>query len=461
MKIEKMKNHKKIIIGGLITLGIIGSLILTISKAKYKNVESIDLANGIINYKPYDFKIMAMYKNDGGGDVEINEMPSSGYAINEEKSYCYTTDSNNHDSNAKLYTDNKGQHVIANLDKNGKCYLYFDIKNFAEDIIIEDKTGIVQRINFTGIAEGNDTGMYSAPDDYGTSYYFRGLEGSLNNWVKFAGFYWRIIRINGNGTVRMIYTGVASGNPSDANRTGTTTQIGTSMFNHTINDNAYVGYMMGIPLNGTNSTVSNSTISNSTSYEQAHTNTYDSDAKIQIDSWYKTNIADKNLSKYIDTNTGFCNDREFNSGTSGFGTNNTTYTPMGRLNNRQIQTPTLQCANKSRDLFTLSNSSIGNKKLIYPVGLISSDEAVFAGSFNGSINNTYYLYTNQAYWTMSPYNFVYNNWGGGAWEFAVSNSGNIGDFSLSNNYGLRPVINLKADTKFSGSGSATDPYIVI
>jgi len=263
MKIEKIRNHKRIIVGGLITLGVITTLILTTSKAKYKNIQTMDLVNGTINYKPYDFKVMAMYKNDGSGDIEINEMPSSDYSINESKSYCYTTDSNNHDSNPKLYTLSSGEHVIANLDKNGKCYLYFDIKNFAEDIIIEDKTGIVQRINFTGIAEGNDTGMYSAPDDYGTSYYFRGLEGSLNNWVKFAGFYWRIIRINGNGTVRMIYAGAASGN----------------------------------------STVSNSTSSNSTSYEQAHTNTYDSDAKIQIDSWYKTNIADKNLSKYIDTNT--------------------------------------------------------------------------------------------------------------------------------------------------------------
>jgi len=115
MKLEKIKNHKKIVIGGLITLGFITTLILTTSKAKYKNVQTLDLVNGTINYKPYDFKVMAMYKNDGSGDVEINEMPSSGYIINESKSYCYTTDSNNHDSNAKLYTNSNGEHIFKNL----------------------------------------------------------------------------------------------------------------------------------------------------------------------------------------------------------------------------------------------------------------------------------------------------------------------------------------------------------
>ncbi len=343
----------------------------------------MDLVNGTINYKPYDFKVMAMYKNDGSGDIEINEMPSSDYSINESKSYCYTTDSNNHDSNPKLYTLSSGEHVIANLDKNDKCYLYFDKK---VDLIADSKAKSKgDMTSFTKVANAVDTGIYSASDDYGTSYYFRGLEGSLNNWVNFAGFYWRILRINGNDTIRMIYQGVANGNPSSANKTGTTTQIGvtTYAYNGTENDNTYIGYMN----NG----------SSTTSYSGAHQNITNSNAKATIDAWYKINIVDKGYGKYVDINTGFCNDRELSSGTfgytgAGYGTQQTAYTSAGRLYNgssgwKTTQTPTLQCTNKNRDLFTVSNSDVGNKKLVYPVGMITSDEVVFAGALVVQIGN--------------------------------------------------------------------------
>ena len=221
-------------------VGVLITLLLITSSAKYKNIQSINLASGTINYKPYDFKIISMYKNDGSGDVEINKMPSTGYIINESKSYC-TLNGTNKDTSAVLKTiDN--HHVIENLSKNEKCYLYFD-RGVNTSIGNIKHRG--EKITFTGIATSSDTGIYSAPDDYGTSYYFRGVEGNLNNWVRFGGFYWRIIRINGNGTVRMIYSGVANGNPSSTNKTGTTTQInGTNyVYNQTSNDNTYIGYM--------------------------------------------------------------------------------------------------------------------------------------------------------------------------------------------------------------------------
>jgi len=264
----------------------------------------------------------------------------------------------------------------------------------------------------------------------------------------------------------MIYAGAASGNPSNANRTGTTTQINgaTYMYNHTYNDNAYVGYMMGIPLNGTAQTA-NTTSSNSTSYSAAHTNTYNSDAKQQIDSWYKTNIVDKGFGGYVDTNTGFCNDRKVvknvwaNYTGDGYGTQTTSYAPASRLlasgSWKTTQTPTLQCENKSQDLFTVSSASIGNKKLTYPVGMITSDEVVFGGGFGGTNNSTYYLYTNQKYWTMSP-----SNCNGGAVVFGVNSNGSLNVANVGNTIGLRPVINLKSDTKMTGSGSSSDPFVV-
>ena len=48
-------------------------------------------------------------------------------------------------------------------------------------------------------------GMYADNDDDGKTYYYRG--SVAGNYVKFAGFYWRVIRVNGDGTVRLIYDG--------------------------------------------------------------------------------------------------------------------------------------------------------------------------------------------------------------------------------------------------------------
>jgi len=462
MKIEKIKNYKKIIIGGLITVGIIITLILMTSKAKYKNIQSIHLASGTITYKPYDYKIVAMYKNDGSGDVRITSMPSSGYKLNESKSFCYTTNVNVHTTGISIYTNSSGEHIInTNGTKKNKCYLYFDKKlDLVADIKSKSRG---TKTSFTGVATSSDTGIYSAPDDYGTSYYFRGLETDLDNWVKFAGFYWRIIRINGNNTIRMIYQGKASGNPSSANKTGTTTQINGSTYSYNVfnTDNGYAGYMIGIE--------SKLIASTSTSYNQAHTNTYDSNAKKKVDSWYKTNIADKGFSSYIDTNTGFCNDREAASGHlkfsgEGYGAYDTIYKPSDRVYmsnmvaTKTTVTPTLQCANKSRDLFTVSSANLGNKKLTYPIGLITMDETIYAGGFRkNDLNKKYYLYTNQTYWTMTPSHYSDNRIA----VFYVGDSGTVFQYAVYESYGLRPVINLKSSTKFTGSGSESDPYVVV
>ena len=146
-------------------------------------------------------------------------------------------------------------------------------------------------------------------------------------------------------------------------------------------------------------------------------------------------------------------------GILGYGTNITSYAPWGRLykngSYNSTQTPTLNCS-QSNDLFTVSGSSKGNKKLTYPVGLITSDEVVLAGGFGGSYNISYYLYTGQNYWTMSPYGFD----GTDANVFVVGSYGILGYYSVSNTRGVRPVINLKADVSFTGEGTTSNPYEV-
>ena len=115
--------------------------------------------------------------------------------------------------------------------------MYFEIT--AKDIILANKTIDNSRSGvITGTLEEDTTGtVYSVADDWGTSYVYAGAP--TDNWVRFAGYYWRIIRINGDGSIRLIYNGTGTAT------TGTSTQISTSAYNSLSNDNAYVGYMYG------------------------------------------------------------------------------------------------------------------------------------------------------------------------------------------------------------------------
>ena len=263
----------------------------------------------------------------------------------------------------------------------------------------------------------------------GITYYYT---GKPDNWVYFAGFYWRIIRINGDGSIRMIYQGTS------ANETGTGTQIQTSAFNSSYNHNKYVGYMYG---------------SSSSDYNSTHTNTNPSTIKGILDTWYNNNIVKNGFNDYVDGNAGFCGDRRVSSGTGG-GTSSTDYQPYTRISN---SSPSLSC--NTNDIYTTTNSSTGNKALTYPIGLISADEAMLAGipNWNSSGNTNNYLYTGQNYWTMSPSN--YNN--GYAYVFCVFSGGDLlNGHVVWTVYGVRPVINLKSAIAITGSGSKTDPFKV-
>ena len=290
MKIEKINKNKGIFFCYALILGV--GLLITIysifSYAKYQGIEDIELVNGEINYKLPDFKMMAIYKQVGSEYEEISTMPGLGYKINETESYC-TTNNVEKDQSAILKTID-GHHTIKNISKNSKCYLYFDTYCKKEDTactkILANKE-IKERESINAPLTENTTGsIYATLDDEGVSYYYAGSVD--NNWLEFAGYYWRIIRINGDGTIRIIYNGPTT------NQTGETTQIGVSAFNENYDDNAYVGYMYGTP--------------NSNTYEETHANINDSTIKKVLDKWYQNSLqayADK-----IDFNAGFCNDRE-------------------------------------------------------------------------------------------------------------------------------------------------------
>ena len=281
----------------------------------------------------------------------------------------------------------------------------------------------------------SDKGLYQAADDYGTTYYYRG--NVKNNIVQFAGFYWQIVRINGDGSIRLMYDGTVK------NATGGDQTIGNSQFNSKYNNPAYVGYMYGNP--------------DGTTFDKVHNNTNNSIIKTAVDNWYKTNIVDKGFSSNVSNVVGFCGDRTLRSGDGVSTTQNSYFSSYKRLENN---TPQFTCPEPSRDLYTTAASSIGNKALTYPVGLITYDELVYAGMDNRHTNKLSWAYSTQHYWTMSPSSFDATL--GYAIEWFLNSAGSLTPWwGVGSHLGVRPVINLKSDTLITGGiGTSSDPFVV-
>ncbi len=287
-------------------------------------------------------------------------------------------------------------------------------------------------------SDKSDKGLYTMEDDYGTSYYYRG--NVTNNYVSFGGFYWRIIRLNGDGSIRLLYAGTSP------DTTGSGLQIRSSAFNSTRTNPGYVGYMYGNTFNS--------------SYAETNANDNDSTIKTQLDNWYKTNIVDKNLEEYI-ADSGFCNDRSLSTqANNGDGVQTTGSHTYYRGYQRYVNhTPSLECPNASNDLFTVTNEK-GNQELTYPIGLITVDELMLGGLANGYLNRLSYTYSSSTYWTMSPSYF--NVAFAAAFGF-YANSVGIADYGfwVASGLGVRAIINLNSNVQISGGiGTANDPFVV-
>ena len=288
---------------------------------------------------------------------------------------------------------------------------------------------------FSTVATTNE-GMFATNDNQGTSYYFRGAVN--NNWIKYGkdssnkDIYWRIIRINGDNSIRMIYSGTTAPTSSTSVvMTGAGSAIDRSVYNSGTNYAEYVGYMYqrGYQRNNTN----NSTI------------------KTKIDNWF-AGTSLKNDSNVVDNI--FCNDRSTSSSWSSRPSSNLLYN--GHIRNLSYSNASLWCENKL-DKFTTS-STLGNGSLTYPVGLITIDEVAMAGGYFATDNKNYYLYTGTFYYTMTP-NFFRST--GTAFVFIVNNTGKFPNFSIGSTAYIRPVINLNGNVKLSGTGTYDNVYEVV
>ena len=327
--------------------------------------------------------------------------------------------------------------TISNVQKNEFCQIYKKEEPTLLSQLLADKTTRPgARTDFSTVLTTNNTKtLYTGVEDSKTVYYFAG--NATDNWVKFGknasnqDLYWRIIRTNSDGGVRLLYHGTST--------TATDAYIGTSAFNSSYNNIAYVSYMYG----------------NLGSVANARENTTNSTIKTIIDNWYKDNL-NTNYGKYLSTTAVYCNDRS-TSDNAYFGA----YTRL--ITNK---TPSYDCA-ATEDKFTV-DSTVGNGKLTYPIALMTADEVSFAGGVYGTNAPTWYYYNSANgsstgstwWWLLSP-----NFWDGSrAGVFFVGGSSFPGSFSgdyVGNTGNVRPAISLKSCIKYStGNGSASDPYTI-
>ena len=342
-------------------------------------------------------------------------------------------------------------------DGNVRCNATFITKvpTFAETILAKNEVKVPITTPGAAISTADEALLASAEDDYGTSYYFRGAV--TNNYVEFANKCWRIVRVGGDGSVKLILhndnpTGAA--NPCDAANNSASAAFARysgetykSAFNTNYNDNAYVGFKYG--------TVGAS------DYSTTHANTNKSTILTNLEAWYEKNNL-KNYEKVI-ADTVWCNDKTNVTDTTfnpynysnvnglGYAKNVTYYGATQRLISTNGRTggtgPSLKC-----------NS--GLSKINSKVGLITADELAFAGYAWNIGNTTTYLQENATdtyWWSLSPSHF----YGGyaGVWNVNGSNGG-FDNYVVYSTYGVRPSISLKSTTNVTGNGTSDSPFII-
>lgn len=311
------------------------------------------------------------------------------------------------------------------------------VTTLLKDQILSDNGGASaieakSKPSFSAVDTSN-SGMHADTDDKGKTYYYRGAV--TNNYVLFGGFYWRIIRINGDNSIKLIYQG------KTADASGANSGIGTSQFN---------------------------TISGvSTSVSFYYTLSGLSEISKQLSTWYGNNLT--TYDDYVYKDSIFFSDLSNTSSTlSEPSTSSTNITQISksalyfgaRYRLTRKKTPTFLIQNNDKHTSTVS--TIGDKVLTYPVGLITMDEAYYAGGYSAN-NTSYYLNSGVDFWALSPYEFVKQNLFSKNYDARItyiSSSGKIGEGNSDDSYTMRPVINLVPEVLWGGgTGTASDPYI--
>ena len=327
---------------------------------------------------------------------------------------------------------------------DGSAEAPYEIEDTLYQRLLTDKSTVISEPrggSFSEVFESdNIKTLYTSTESIAsgeekTVYYFAG--NATDNWVKFANLYWRIIRTNSDNSIRLLYHGTSTDTTQAYIATDTA-------FNTEMLDSLYAGYMYG-----TSGSLANN-----------RNNTKDSTIKKVVDNWYKDNLND--YTKYLSLNAVYCSDREVVNGTYGVSGVEFDFAAYTR---RKNYTPSYNCAN-IKDAFSVNNSEA---KLRYPIGLMTSDEAAFAGSLTHNASNTYLGYNSlktnstgtNTWWLMTPA-YAKTNGVRGHIIIPTTSVSTLDTAGVNLTSAVRPVISLKADVVYkSGDGSAASPYEIL
>ena len=372
--------------------------------------------------------IQAYTLNGEKTNIAFNEL-INGYTIN--KITC---------KNGSSATYNKMTNEVSLSNIHVPDYCTMDFKHSIYSKLLADNTTIKTRTDFsTTYTETNTGTLFKSTESIAGSttkdvYYFAG--DAKNNWVKFAGYYWRIIRTNHDGSIRLLYAGTSPDTTSG--------YIGKSTFNTESNSPKYVGYMYG---------------EDDSTLEGIRANTKDSTIKTYIDNWYSNNLSDYTI--YLSKDVVYCNDRKVPSYSA---SNSFHYYVFTRL---KAMSPTYDCEN-IKDAFSVNNNEA---KLTYSIGLMTADEITYAGGYRDtSLTSPYAWYylnsvgssiTGDSYWLLLS-SLLWDGTNVHGWVARASNSpGELHGTNVSTSSGVRPVISLKGNLIWkSGDGSSVSPYEV-
>ena len=371
-----------------------------------------------------------------------------------------------------------GSKWIVSIDDIGsgnvRCSATF-IHSFKDTILADNEVKTPLTTPGAAVSTASEALLASAEDDYGTSYYFRGAV--KNNYVEFANKCWRVVRVNGDGSVKLVLHNnntshavnpcSSSNNSDSAAFTGERIKFNDHELDDGFLDNALVGFMYG-NVGCVNHIVEYNSASNceahgyvwkgqSSSYSEAHANINKSNILISLENWYTSNLVayTNNIADTV-----WCNDKT--------NVTDTTFDPWRRTPNGLGYAKNVTYYGATQRLVSTSSSAGGTgpslkcngefSKISGKIGLLTADEIAYAGYAVNIANDTIYLRENATsypWWSLSPKVFpTIDIW-------FVDNGEGILNGSQLLIYGeVRPSISLKATTQVSGSGTSDDPYVV-
>ena len=375
--------------------------------------------------------------------------------------------------------------TVSKVTKTQTCTVKFKPNIKLLDRLLADNPTRKTRTDFSKrFAADNTKTLYTSTETISgisstkTVYYFAG--NAKNNWVKFGGYLWRIIRTNHDSSIRLLYSGTVE---QGFNNTDGVILYDMA-FNYDNNSPKYVGYMYG---------------SSDSSLDNIRGNTASSTIKSYIDSWYKatdlygnfvgSDLRDyhldskfklrfklQNYENYLSKDAVYCADRNLASGYSYSRSGEFLFKIEDRIPDwyslsKITPKPTYDCTN-IKDAFSGNNTKAQLKCAdgsgICPVGLMTADEVTFAGGINDhNLNEPFPWYMkniSSVYWLMTPtrYDKPYGKNEAYAGTSTVKKDSSAGGNYVTNSGWVRPVTSLKACVLWkSGDGSASNPYEIV